>query len=259
MADIYLFGEDDAKRVKQWAYTDDGVIVARPRIIKGKSKFAFAQVKTGGISALSGSTAGSGTVTIQSSPSTTITATSIEVTAYNLDTHAYAAGEYITIAQEMSTGKWIALPAENPCPCTDNEVTFPQLSQSNTYTLFDIDWTLSTGTLADGQSVELSVDLTWAGPTTPGTDTLRILNGSGVIAPWFEQSDVTATNATSSSTTNYIDEQKVISKGTGVVTNITITVEYTAVTAPCTEVAGVLSLLYNNNFLFNGSIPARRC
>jgi hypothetical protein len=68
----------------------------------------MAKVKTGGITARSGTTLGSGTANVlQITTGSTLSTTSLDVTVYNLGTTAAAVDDYVTIIQEHVTGKWI--------------------------------------------------------------------------------------------------------------------------------------------------------
>lgn len=107
MSEAYGFFENDARRIlqKSRAGNEEPQLPLPP--IQPTSGACMAQVKTGGISARSGTTAGSGDATIlQIATGSALSTTSFEVTVYNLGTGTAAVNDYITIVQEHVTGKW---------------------------------------------------------------------------------------------------------------------------------------------------------
>lgn len=109
MLNAYGFTKSDAQHILKRSRSSQP---ARPQPLRDAEPLASAaigKVKTGGLTARSGTTLGSGTVTVQQIASgSTISATSLDVTVYNLGTTAIAVDEYVSIVQEFVTGKWFA-------------------------------------------------------------------------------------------------------------------------------------------------------
>lgn len=86
----------------------DGSAVNPVRYDTGPQALYVAKVGASDIAALSGTTPGSATVTIQTfDGSNQLTASSATITAYNFWTSVVPAGAYITVVQEIATGRYV--------------------------------------------------------------------------------------------------------------------------------------------------------
>jgi hypothetical protein len=236
----HLFNRDDATRIKQWAYTDSGLILQQPRYLENKTKYAIGLVKTGGISARSTTTAGSGDVTIYKAESTTLATSGRDVTAYNLDDSTYSAGEYVTLMQEYSTGKWVVIQGAG-CECgTNNEFYFDSpYSNSATFPTYNLSYTITTSSgvdeVPDGGNFTISYSME---VTTPfvvlGTWQIRIALFPEVGSTNTGELTLNSTNSdTSLSGTNSIDEYKTVDTTTTGTTTLEVTVDYDAYPPEC--------------------------
>lgn len=106
MADVYGFKKNDAEHILTKSRMA-GHSLHPSGHLEPKAGASFGIVQSGGISARSSTTAGSGTVTIYYLDGTTITSGSRDITVYNLGTSSVSSGDYVTVIQEFITGQWI--------------------------------------------------------------------------------------------------------------------------------------------------------
>jgi hypothetical protein len=85
--------------------TQDGTLIVVDVYARPGSGM-IAKVNTGGITARSGTTAGSGSVTAHKLVGTTITSTTETMTVYNLSDAAIAADRWVQCKREWYTGHW---------------------------------------------------------------------------------------------------------------------------------------------------------
>ena len=114
MSDIpYGFEKPIAKRLRD-TVRGSGVSIGRDDEIPEQRRVAICLTPSGGIPARSGTTPGTGMITLCEIDGTAITTTTIEETGYNLDCTAIPEC-YTTARREYASGKWIV----DPPPITD--------------------------------------------------------------------------------------------------------------------------------------------
>jgi len=234
----HLFKRDDAKRIKQWAYTDSGLILQQPRYLENKTKYAIGLVKTGGISARSTTTAGSGDVTIYKAESTTLATSGRDVTAYNLDDSTYSAGEYVTLMQEYSTGKWVVIQGAG-CDCgvgnieiRDTPFGTPTASQTVTVGSYTMTCTFDSATYADGDRITVQLSMTFNSGPVPTSTQIAMQSSPNtsfnVLWPMIYDCSLFSSDAsTSDSSGSSIRERHTYSPTLGVAETITLEIDYT--------------------------------
>lgn len=242
MTDPVFFRKPDGQRIKRWAYTDGGVIIQQPRYLENSTKYAIGVVKTGGVSARSGSTAGSGDVTIYKAETSTLATTGRDVTAYNLDDVAYSSGEYVTLMKEYSTGKWVVIQGAG-CDCGVGDVAFfdapgGSAATSDTFTAGTITFVLSvdSSSYSDGDTLTITASLTYSSDPVPASTTIwmqssststRALGDGPTNKFLYDHSIATSDATTSNSTSTYLDELKLVNPVAGVADTLTVTTDYT--------------------------------
>lgn len=254
-----FFKQSDASQIAKWAYLDDGRILQKPRYIENKTKYAIGVVKSGGISARSGSTAGSGSVEIYKAETAEASGTGRVVTAYNIDATTFSVGQYVAMLREYSTGKWVVVEpfVDTSCDCGTGDITVyaPGVGVTNTNTYndtFGSTWTLScdSTTYSDGDTISLTASRTWTDPLAPTGPLDLILLGYGTQSNYFlHQCSVTSSTATTSySSVSRISEVLEVDPfSTGVTYSMDIDVSYSldwSSAIPAYECYGYIGVLY---------------
>ncbi len=107
MSDIpYGFEKPIAKRLRD-TVRGSGLSIGPDDGIPEQRRVAICLTPSGGIPARSGTTPGTGTITLCEIDGTTITTTSVQETGYNIDCSSIPASEYTGCYREYGSGLWI--------------------------------------------------------------------------------------------------------------------------------------------------------